>query len=239
MKAVILAAGYGTRLKSILRDIPKPMAEVCGKPFLEYLIRDLKNFGIKDIVLAVAYKKEIIQTYFQNGKKFGVKIFYAQQTAPTGTAGAIKSAEKYLKAEDFLILNGDSLIKLDFKPMLQFHKQQNGILTIALRKVKNYDRGGFAKLNHDEIIDFDFSETLAKPKTGLINAGVYLAKPELFHFIPSDSSRIISLEKDILPKLFKAKQKIFGYVSDGYFIDIGTPKSYNKAQTDFKQLEIL
>ena len=189
--------------------------------------------------MAVAYRKEVIRDYFQDGKNFSVKIFYAQQAVPSGTAGAIKSAEKYIKSEDFLILNGDSIIKLDFKKMLQFHKNKDGILTIALRKVKNYDRGGFAKLHGDEIIDFDFSETISKPKNGLVNTGIYFAKSELFDFISSGSSKIISLEKDIIPKLLKAQKKIFGYVSDGYFIDIGTPTSYNKAQIDFKKLENL
>lgn len=237
MKAVILAAGYGTRLQSIIKDIPKPMAKVCEKPFLEYLILYLKKFGIKDIVIAVAYKKEIIIDYFGDGKKWGVNIQYAKQDAPTGSAGAIKSAENYIE-DDFLVLNGDSFIQLDINEMIKFHKENNGILSISLREVKNYDRGGFAILDKDKVVSFEFREKSGKPEDGYLDAGVYILKSEIFKYIPK-STKIISFSKTTLPKLLSEKQKIYGFITDGYFIDIGTPESYNKAQVDFRKMEDL
>jgi mannose-1-phosphate guanylyltransferase len=136
MKALILAGGFGTRLGGVLRDVPKPMAPVLGKPFLEHQIRRLKEFGITEFVLAVHHMSDKIKSYFGNGLRLGVDITYSEEDSPLGTAGAIKKAQRYID-DTFLVLNGDSYFDVDINKLLDFHKSKSSKFTIALTNIKD------------------------------------------------------------------------------------------------------
>src|SRR3989344_8926228 len=141
MKAIILAGGFGTRLKDVLGDVPKPMAFVAGKPFLEYQIRLLKEQGINEIILAVHHMSDKIKSYFGNGLRLGVDLIYSEEEIPLGTAGAIKKAQKYLD-DTFLVLNGDSYCPLDLQDLIRFHKSKKSDCTLSLVKSKEAQHYG-------------------------------------------------------------------------------------------------
>ena len=227
MKVIILAGGFGTRLKDVVSDVPKPMALIAGKPFLEHQINFLKKSGIKEIILAVHYKPNIIKSYFGDGARFGVNIVYSQEDFPLGTGGAIKNAEKYLEGP-FFVLNGDSYSDIDLLSLLEFHElTEKNIGSIALMYVEKLNDYGSIILEDKKIIDFSEKKNVSN---GLMNRGVYLFDPEIFNFIPSQEK--ISLEKEIFPKLSEMGF-LNGKVQEGYFIDIGKPETYAKFKEDF------
>ena len=233
MKALILAGGFGTRLKSVVSNVPKPMASIEGKPFLEHQIRYLVNQGIKNIVLAVGYKSEIIKNYFGDGMRFDAKIVYSEEDTPLGTGGAIRLAKKYLGDDPFLVLNGDSFCDVSLDKLRKFHLSKEGTCSMVLSNTKNSQHYGSVTLDGDEIMGFEEKSSLSNP---LINSGIYLFSPKIFSYI--SEGRKISLEQEIFPKLAKAGE-ISGLIHDGYFIDIGRPKTYCQFKEDFlKRLQI-
>jgi len=234
MKAVILAGGLGTRLKASLTDKPKSMAPILGKPFLEYQIEQLKKYGIKDIVLCVAYLADQIKDHFKDGVEFNVSIQYASEKKLLGTGGALKNAEPYLDKGTFLALNGDSYLKINLSDFFQYHKKKKSSGTIALTRVSRTEKYGLVKTDKgDRITGFLEKEEKGKP-CSTVNAGVYLFEPEVLSFIPREKK--ISLERCIFPLLLKKQVPLFGYLCSGYFIDIGTPQKYARIQEDMKEL---
>ena len=219
MKTIILAGGFGTRLSSVVSDLPKPMAPVDGRPFLEYLILKLKDCGLQEIILSLGYKAEIIQSYFGDGDKFGVKIGYCIESSPLGTAGALKQAAAMFKDEVFLALNGDSFSALDFKMLINGYIDKKAIATIALTVVEDGLRYGSVEIN-DNLEITKFSEKSSQRKT-LINTGTYCLHRRIFDNIASGK---VSIEEDVFPGLLG--QGLYGYVFNGFFIDIGIPEDY-------------
>jgi D-glycero-alpha-D-manno-heptose 1-phosphate guanylyltransferase len=231
MKSIILAGGEGIRLKEVIKDIPKPMAPIYGKPFLELLISQLKKWGIKDIILSIGYKKEVIRTYFMDGKKWGVNIEYSEEDQPLGTGGAIKNAANWLDEDNFVVMNGDSILNIDFSKLISFHKNYAALATIGLAYVENTFRYGRIKTKETNEI-FDFSEKGIQGK-GFINGGVYVFNKEILKIIPEGKS---SLEKDILSKIIL--QGIYGFKTNGFFIDIGIPEDYFYLQKNILDIDI-
>tara|TARA_Y100000296_G_scaffold75035_1_gene94249 strand:+ start:818 stop:2851 length:2034 start_codon:yes stop_codon:yes gene_type:complete len=232
MKALILAGGFGSKLKRVIYDRPKSMAPIAGIPFLEHQIRLLKEQGINEIILCVSFMADSIKSYFGNGKKIGVNITYSEEEIPLGTAGAIKNAEKYIY-NTFIVLNGDSYSQIDLNNFFEFHKIQNGIGTMALSEVEDPGPHGSAFLEGNKIMDF----VEKKPGlSNLANSGVYIFNPEIFKYIEKEKS--ISLEVDIFPKLAK-EGKLIGKVHKGYYIDIGLPETYTKFKQDVLNTMIL
>jgi D-glycero-alpha-D-manno-heptose-7-phosphate kinase len=219
MKTLILAGGFGTRLKDVIKDVPKPMALIAGKPFLEHQIRYLKKEGLEDIVLCVHYMANTIKSYFGNGGKFGVELTYSEEDTPLGTAGAIKKAEKYIQ-DTFFVLNGDSFSKINLKEFLEFHKSKRSIASMSITSSEDPSHYGNILTEGSRIIDF--SEKINE-KSALINSGVYIFEPKIFDYIESEKK--VSLEKEIFPKLAK-ESKLYGFNYEGYFIDIGRPETY-------------
>jgi D-glycero-alpha-D-manno-heptose 1-phosphate guanylyltransferase len=231
-EAIILAGGLGTRLKEVINDLPKPMANVNNKPFLEYLFRYLSNFGITNIVLSVGYKYEIIKDYF--GEEFlGIKVKYAIEKEPLGTGGAIALSMKMTKTNDVLIINGDTFFDVDINLLFSFYKKLNSELAIALRSVEDISRYGAVVINKYGIIT-NFLEKNQSIGTGLINGGMYVLNKE--HFIKKSFERKFSFEKEYLEKSFKS-EKIAGMIFNNYFIDIGIPTDYYRAQNEFKEFK--
>lgn len=218
MEAIVLAGGFGTRLKEVVSDVPKPMAPVNGKPFLEYLIKDLGEKGIRHIILAVGYKKEIIKEYFKNRYE-NIEITYSEELTPLGTGGAIKKALKLAKEADIFIVNGDTFFDVDLKRMKEFHTENKSTLTVAVKEMENFDRYGSLVIKEKKIIEF---EEKKKKNKGKINGGIYLIKKDLLNRIEKEK---FSFEKKVLED--KRIEK-YSYKSKGYFIDMGIPEDYFK-----------
>jgi D-glycero-alpha-D-manno-heptose 1-phosphate guanylyltransferase len=228
-EALILAGGLGTRLQSVVSDVPKPMAQVAGKPFVEYILKYLKEFGVERVVLSIGYKAEAFQEYF--GKNYqGLELEYVIEKEPLGTGGALKLALKHCLHNDVLVLNGDTFFNIELDDLWIFHLLHQADITIALREVENASRYGTVQLNNDGKITA-FIEKTGKEEEGLINAGIYIVKKTVFknYTLPEK----FSLEKDFFEK-YLTELKLYGCVCEGYFIDIGIPEDYKKAQDDFK-----
>lgn len=219
MKAIILAGGAGTRLQDIVKDIPKPMVQIAGKPFLEYLILQLAKNKLSDIILAVGYKKEVIKKYFDSGQKWNVNIAYCEEKEPLGTGGAIKKAATLFGDKDFLVMNGDSFLDIDFHCLVGFHKKQKATVTLGLASVEESGRYGKVEVNKEnEIVKFTEK---GSPGKGIINGGVYVFSREAIQHIPQGKS---SLENDILSQLIS--RGLYGMITEGFFVDIGLPRDY-------------
>lgn len=230
-KAIILAGGMGTRLSHLVQDVPKPMAKVCGRPFLERVISSLKNQGLKDVVLCVGHKGQYIKNHFKKGGGFGVKIEYTIEKKLLGTGGAIRLASKKCElGTNFFVLNGDCFFDIDYNALMKAHLSSGGIGTIALANYRNPERFGIILLaSNGQIVKFEEKKKING--NALINAGVYVFSKKIFDYFPKKHN--ISLESDIFPKL--VKQQLYGYASDAYFIDIGIEIDFLKAQDDFRK----
>lgn len=227
MNIVILAGGFGTRLQSVVKDVPKPMADINGTPFLELLIRELLFCDPERIVLCVSYLKDVIKNHF--GDNFlGVPILYSEEEEPLGTGGAIKQAFELFGLEDAIVLNGDTYVQTDYADFIQ--KSTNEKLSLVLKQVDNANRYGRAEVKDGRIISM--LEKNPEPVAGLINAGIYKIRRDLFD---SSLPKKFSFEKGLLePKISEIRPL---YVkADDYFIDIGLPESYAQAQRELKQV---
>jgi D-glycero-alpha-D-manno-heptose 1-phosphate guanylyltransferase len=231
-EAIILAGGKGTRLRSVVQDIPKPMAEVAGKPFLEHLLSKLNDAGIAHVVLATGYKSEVIESYFGANFK-NIRLSYSVEKEALGTGGAMVKALKACQANSIIILNGDSFIPIDFDSLYEQHVAQNADLSIILRNMKSPDRYGTVRLEGSKITEFlEKREGLI---SGLINTGVYLVNRN--KLLSEDWPEVFSFEKAVLESKVKA-WNFYGHTSNGFFIDIGIPEDYFRAKTYFSLPQI-
>jgi NDP-sugar pyrophosphorylase family protein len=225
IKTVLLVGGLGTRLRSVVPSAPKPMASVGDRPFLELLVRQLQCQGIRRLVMCTGYLAGQIEDEFGDGRGLDVEIEYSKETAPLGTAGALKLAQPLLtEGSDFLVLNGDSFLEVDFARLLCFHREHGGLVTMAVVPVPNAQRYGTVKVGPGGRVE-GFTEKTGSTAPGLVNAGVYLFRKAIFEHIPDGPA---SLERDVFPKIFS--QGVFALEQDGMFIDIGTPEDYARAQ---------
>ena len=228
LQAIILAGGLGTRLRSIVSDLPKCMAPVSGSPFLYYVIEYLLSRGINKFIFSVGYKSEVIIDYL-NEKYPDLHKQFAIEDEPLGTGGAIKLACGLATEKNVLILNGDTIFKADVNLLADFHNQNGADCTLALKPMLNFDRYGVVELNTDAAIA-SFKEKQFY-ESGLINGGVYALR--VAGFLNEDLPRVFSFEKDYLESYFD-KRKMYGVVHDAYFIDIGIPEDYERAQLELK-----
>lgn len=229
-EAIILAGGFGTRLKSVVNDVPKPMAPINNEPFLNYVFDYLKHYQIEHVVLSTGYLSEKIVEYYKTEYK-GIKVSYAKEETPLGTGGGIRLAMTKCTTKDVLVLNGDSFFDVDINTHYKNHISKRADCTLALRKVDDAARYGTIVLGSENIIE-TFKEKDNIEQAGLINGGVYILNREVY-FNKTDEVAPFSIEKDFYEKKIKELQ-IFGFEYDGYFIDIGIPEDYKKAQDDFK-----
>ncbi|EGE9579064.1 D-glycero-D-manno-heptose 1-phosphate guanosyltransferase [Campylobacter jejuni] len=214
MQAIILCGGLGTRLKSVIKDIPKPMAPINNKPFLEFIFEYLKKQGIKEIILAVSYKYEVIKEYFKD-EFLGIKIKYSIEKEPLGTGGAIKETLKFVKNEAY-VLNGDTFFDIDLSKL----KLNESKICLALKQMNDFDRYGMINIDKHGLV-ISFEEKVFK-KQGLINGGIYLLTKDIFNdFALQEKFSFEEFLQENYKKL-KARACIF----DDYFIDIGVPEDY-------------
>ncbi|WP_067204391.1 nucleotidyltransferase family protein [Marinomonas aquimarina] len=222
---MILCGGLGTRLRSVVSDRPKPMADVQGKPFLEILITHLIQQGIQRIVLCAGYMGEYIQAYFSS-QPFAAEIEVVVEPFPLGTAGAIKYALPLIEGDSFIAINGDSFCSYQLNALRETHRLSNAAATIYATYVSDATRFGTLELAGEESIVKAFKEK-GSSAAGWVNAGAYMLNKELFDGVPC--FEVCSLEQDVFPNI--AAGQLMAYLGQEPFIDIGTPDDYHR----FKQ----
>lgn len=227
MQALLLAGGLGQRLRSVVNDRPKPMALINEKPFLEYVILELKKNQIYNIIIAVGYKGSMIEDYFKDGAEFGVSISYSYEETQLGTAGAIKNALPLIQEENVFVLNADTFYKVNYNHLFQLHHQLKADMTLVLRKVGDISRYGHAREESNLLICFN--EKVQDKVEGTINGGVYIINKSVIKDIPNGK---VSLENEVIPVLLGKKAIIGAFEETGYFIDIGIPEDYFKFAED-------
>ncbi len=226
MKTVVLAGGLGTRLRQVVKNAPKPMADVGGSPFLELLLDNLLAYGSDEFILCVSYMREVIQTRFGDAFR-GVPVRYSVEEEPLGTGGAVKRAFDLFGLDEALVVNGDTFVQADYR---RFWNEFAGEpLAVMLKAVDNADRYGRVEVCDGRVASFREKSDEGRP--GLINAGAYRARAELFAGMPQR----FSLEKDLLePRVARLRPRFF--LADEYFIDIGVPESYARACRELPSL---
>jgi len=220
---IILAGGLGTRLRSVVSDLPKCMAPVNGKPFLNYVIAHFQQQGITHFIFSVGYKYEAIQEYLNN-QLSTLSYQLSIEDEPLGTGGAIKKACFLANEKNVFVTNGDTLFKANTLQLQNFHKQKNADCTLALKPMKNFSRYGVIELNEDDSVK-SFNEKKFYEE-GLINGGLYMLNTE--SFLKESFPEKFSFETAYLEKYY-TRHKMFGLIQDEYFIDIGIPEDYERA----------
>jgi len=218
MKYIILAGGKGSRLQEVVSDVPKPMADINNKPFLEYLLNYLYTQNIKEVILSVGYKQDVIIDYFGNYFN-GINISYSKEDTPLGTGGAIKQID----FDEAIVINGDTFFELDYSKFIEFSK--NNKISLSITNLQNADRYGAVKCKGDSVIKFEEKKFY---KEAYINTGIYYLKKEILKNTPNIFSFEEFLEKNI------DKLQIKAFKSKGFFIDIGIPKDYFYAKKVLK-----
>jgi len=230
MKAVIMAGGEGTRLRPLTSNQPKPMLPMANIPMMEHVVNLLRTHGFEDIVVTVAFMANAIRTYFGDGSEFGVRMVYATESTPLGTAGSVRNAKDELD-ERFLVISGDVLTDIDLGAVVDFHDSRGALATLALKAVENPLEFGIVITNEDGSIE----RFLEKPTWGqvfsdTINTGIYVLEPEIFDFIPEGQA--VDFSGESFPAALAAGKGLFGYVADGYWEDVGTLEAYLSSHQD-------
>lgn len=225
-ECIILAGGLGTRLRSAVPDLPKCMAPVAGKPFLAHVIAYFQRQGVEKFIFSLGYKAEVIRQYVDTGYP-ALHKQYVIEEEPLGTGGAIQLACRQATEKNVLILNGDTLFSIQLPALTAFHEQQQAHCTLALKPMQHFDRYGVVEIATDGAIT-SFKEKQYY-ESGLINGGIYALQVE--PFLKEGLPERFSFEKDYLEKLYTVRP-MYGMVQDEYFIDIGIPEDFEKANRE-------
>lgn len=232
LKAVILAGGLGTRLRALINDRPKSMAPIAGRPFLEYQLLWLKSQGVREVILGVGYLHDQVVAHFGDGRRWEMALSYSVEEEPLGTAGALKKAEPLLGLDQFIVMNGDSIVEMDLRALVDFHEERGALATLAVVRPPMTRRYGSIELDEDgrilKFVEKGANPPQSKQEAQGISGGVYLFRKLVLDYIPAGTK--VSLEGDVFPKL--VGHSFYGFRSRGYFIDIGVPEDYDRAQTE-------
>lgn len=230
MKAVILIGGEGTRLRPLTLKIPKAMVPILNKPFLVHLLEYLRSHGVDEVILALGYMPDPIQSHLGDGEALGVKLVYSVEDQPLGTAGAVKLAEAHLD-ETFLVFNGDIITEIDLTEMIKRHRKAQPRASIALTPVEDPTAFGVVETYSSGMVH-RFVEKPSKDEvtTNMINAGIYVLEPEVLNDVPAGEKCMF--ENWVFPRLLERGEKMLSYPSHAYWIDIGTPEKYLRANHD-------
>ncbi len=235
MKAVIMAGGFGTRIQPLTNSLPKPMLPIINKPMMEHVIVKLRDeLQIDEFVILLYFKPETIKDYFEDGSKWGIKISYVLPDDDYGTAGALKCAQEYLENDNFIIVSGDLVTDFDFNKLLMSHKDKNAKFSIGLTSVEDPLQFGVVITNKEGKIE----KFLEKPSWGevfsdTINTGIYLIEPEILDYIPKNQN--FDFAQDLFPLLMKNEVTLWGATLEGYWRDVGNPKSYRDVHKDIME----
>ena len=237
MQAVIIAGGKGTRLRPLTYGCPKPMLPLVDRPFLEWMINRCREANVCDILLNVQYQARQVIDYFGDGDRFGVTIRYIEESTPLDTAGAIKLAEPYFTGESLIVFNADILTNLDLAALIKFHKDTQADATLTLTRVSDITPFGLVEINAQNQVQAFREKPNAEQAVEFlaqgidtINAGTYVLEPKIFDVYPSGEP--LSFERKVFPNVLERGLKMMGFVSDGYWMDMGTPEKYYQAQVD-------
>jgi len=230
MKAMILAAGVGSRLDPLTRAVPKPMVPIVNRPVMEHLVQLLKKHGFTDIMVNLYYLGDKIKAYFGDGSKWGVRIHYSEEDRLWGDAGSVKRVQDFFD-DTFLVIGGDDLTDLDLSRLMRFHKEKKAYCTIALSLVEDPSEYGIALLNEKGRI----TRFLEKPKGEMIfsnaaNIGIYVLEPAVFELIPNGMP--YGFGANLLPLLIERKLPLYGFLTSSYWKDVGNLKTYQQAHWD-------
>jgi len=226
---VILCGGLGTRLRAVVSDRPKSMALVGGRPFLEWWLYRLHNYGCRHVILCVGYMGGFIREYFGDGECIGLTLEYSEEEETLGTGGALRQGVSYCRSESILVLNGDSWCDVNLTELLEWHITKKAKGTLLLTRVDDPTRYGQVHVSqYSEILEF-LEKSEAQASAGWVNAGAYIFSRHLVETISPGG--VVSLEREVLPSW--VGQGLFGYRGKGQFVDIGLPESYAKADLIF------
>ncbi len=231
MQAVIMAGGFGTRLKPLTNNAPKPMIHIANKPMMEHVVNLLKNYGITDLIVLLYVQPELIKNYFKDGTDFGVKIEYVLAEEDYGTAGAVKNVENILKDEDFIVISADIITDINLKKPIDFHIDRKSEATIVLTRVENPLSFGIVITDAEgRITKFLEKPTWSEVFSDTINTGIYILNKSVLKIIPEKSE--FDFSKDLFPILLKKNKNLFGHTSSGYWKDVGTLSEYRRSHLD-------
>jgi len=231
---ILLVGGFGTRLKPLTSESPKPMLPVAGLPVTEHQILAAQRAGIHTLVLATSYLSEVFTPYFGDGSQWGIKILYAVEKEPLGTGGAIRNAAEMLDVESIgdepiVIFNGDVLSRHSIAAQIDFHQAKNADATLHLIEVEDARAFGCVPTDSDGRVTA-FLEKMDNPITNSINAGCYVFHPSVIHRIPL--GEIVSIERETFPALVESGRPVFGYKEQAYWLDVGTPAALFQGSRD-------
>lgn len=237
VQAIIMAGGKGSRIRPLTLSRPKPLIPVANRPMIDYIIEKLKINGYDDIVVTLNYLKSQLRAQIQK-KHSQLNIKYCVEKEPMGTAGGVRNAQKHLN-DTFFVLSGDVMVDINLKKLLEFHQQKNALATILLTPVKDPTHFGIAVLDQENQI----TKFLEKPEpeevfSKIANTGTYVLEPEIFDYMDKNESEI-DFSKDVFPRLISEKAGIYGFISHGYWNDVGRPETFLKANRDVLNKKIL
>lgn len=237
VKTVIMAGGKGTRLRPLTFTRPKPMIPLVNRPIMQYTVERLNRFGFRDIVMTLNYMSNRVKNYFKDGSSLGVNIDYSVEDSPLGTGGSVKKAKKYID-DTFIVLSGDVITDVNMTDVLNFHRDKGALATLVLTRVKDPTHFGIAEIDRDQKI----TSYLEKPSreeifSNIANTGIYVFEPEIFDFFDS-SEEEVDFSHEIFPRLIAEDSKMYGYLFNGYWNDVGRPETYLKATYDILNQKI-
>jgi len=240
VKAVILAAGLGTRLRPLTDHRPKCMMPLAGRPLLSYTLDLLRRHGISEAYINLYWHPEAIQQHFGQGEAEGVRLHYLLEAALSGTAGPLRKLRQHLQGEAFLVLNGDNLTNLDLTELVNFHRQARALLTVALHAEEPADLP--AKSVVEALPDGRITRFVEKPLPISLfscwsSAGIYVVEPSVIDLIPEGA--VYDFGHDLIPRLLEDGLPLYGYQTDFYLLDIGTPEAYARAEADLRAGKVL
>lgn len=230
MKAMIMAAGVGSRLMPLTKDIPKPMVPMGNMPVMEHAVRLLARCGFGSVIANLYYQGEVISNYFGNGKDFGLSMSYSREEELMGTAGGVKRCAGFLN-ETFVVVSGDALTDIDLGLLVRLHKAKGALATIALKTMEDVEQFGVVITDeNDKIISFQEKPKREMALSNRVNTGIYVFEPEIFKYIPAN--RFYDFGQQVFPALVKAGAPFYGVPVNGYWCDIGSINTYRTAQAD-------
>ncbi len=230
MQAIIMAGGQGTRLRPLTKETPKPMIQLLGRPLMEYSVELLKKHGMTDIGVTVMYLPQYIKAYFGDGDKFGVNMKYFEETDPLGTAGSVKLAQNELN-DTFAVISGDALTNIDLTKVMTYHKSVGADVTIVLSRQDDPLEYGVVMTGTDcRILSFEEKPQWENVISNTVNTGIYIINKSILDEIPSNTA--FDFSRDLFPKLLAKNAKMYGYITEDYWCDLGTPEAYIEAHKD-------
>lgn len=229
MKAFILAAGVGTRLRPLTFELPKPMIPLVNRPVMAHTVDNLKKHNILSIMMNLYFMPEMIMDYFGNGKKFNVDISYSKEENLLGTAGGLKKCKDFFDST-FIVMSGDGLSDIDITSAVEFHKKKKSLATMVLKKIDSkFEYGVTIADKNNKIIDFVEKPSWSSVFSDTVNTGIYIFEPEIFQYIPDG---VYDFGKDLWPKLLTLKKPIYAYLMNEYWTDIGNIGEYKLGTSD-------